>query len=98
MAEQTYGGFWIRFLAYLVDNVVLFTALFGLLFAGIFLGELWLKFMVMLCVIAPILYWGVMQGSARQATFGKALLGLKVTDESGNRLSLVRSFARELAK
>jgi uncharacterized RDD family membrane protein YckC len=99
MAEpRAFGGFWIRFLAYLVDNVVLLTALFGLLFVGVFLGELWLKFMAMLCVVAPILYWGVMQASARQATFGKALLGLKVTDESGNRMSLLRSFARELAK
>jgi len=98
MAEQSYGGFWIRFLAYLVDSVVVFTAVIVLAFVAAFLGEVGLKLIPLLCLLTPILYWGLMQASARQATFGKALLGMKVTDVSGERMSLLRSFARELAK
>jgi hypothetical protein len=39
-----------------------------------------------------------MQASARQATLGKSLLGLKVTDSDGERLSVLRSLVREVAK
>jgi len=50
------------------------------------------------CVIGPTLYWALMHASKRQATFGKALLGMKVTDTDGERLTPLRSLARELAK
>lgn len=99
MAEPTaYGGFWIRFLAYLVDSVVLFTALFILVFVAAFAGTAGVYVVGLLCVIGPVLYWAVMQASPRQATFGKALLGMKVTDAAGDRLSIARSLGRELAK
>jgi hypothetical protein len=39
-----------------------------------------------------------MQASKLQATFGKALLGLRVTGYQGNRISFLRSLGRELAK
>ena len=45
-----------------------------------------------------VLYWALMQSSARQATLGKALCGLKVTDAAGERISLPRALAREAAK
>ena len=70
MAEGNYGGFWIRFLAYLVDSVVLFTALFILIFVAAFVGETGLYLVCALALLGPILYWGLMQASPRQATFG----------------------------
>lgn len=102
MAERgmtQYGGFWIRFLALLADSAILFlvsaliigaaaTAL-GLEGAGVAVWVAWL---------IALLYWPVMQASARQATFGKAMLGLKVTGYDGNRISFLRSLGRELAK
>lgn len=97
-AGQDYGGFWARFLAYLVDSVIFFTLLFVLAAVGAFLGPLGILLIGAACLVGPILYWGVMQASARQATFGKSLLGMKVTDADGQRMSLVRSLARELAK
>ena len=69
-AGQDYGGFWVRFLAYLVDSVVLFTGLFALAFALVFAGEIGLQLLPIVCVLAPFLYWGLMQASRRQATFG----------------------------
>jgi uncharacterized RDD family membrane protein YckC len=98
MAAQAYGGFWIRFLAYLVDSVILFTALLVLGAGAAFAGGSGMTVLGVLCIVGPLLYWALMQASARQATFGKALLGLKVTDSDGERLSIVRSLAREVAK
>jgi hypothetical protein len=43
-------------------------------------------------------YFPVMHASARQGTFGKALLGLKVARVDGGRISILRSLGRELAK
>jgi uncharacterized RDD family membrane protein YckC len=97
-ATQGYGGFWIRFLAYLVDSVIVVVILFLAVFGALFLGEAAAALIPAICLGVPILYWGLMHASARQATFGKALLGLKVTDISGGRVAVLRSLAREVAK
>jgi len=39
-----------------------------------------------------------MESSARQGTIGKSLLGLRVTDFEGNRISLLRAVGRYFAK
>ena len=101
MADLTgtsYGGFWIRFLAYLVDTVVLFIGLAVLAFGCAFLGPVGASILGAAGLLGPILYWGLMHASARQATFGKSLLGMKVTDMDGGRLSIPRSLVREVAK
>lgn len=48
--------------------------------------------------IAWITYSFLMEASPFEGTFGKRLLGLRVTDLQGNRLSLSRSFRRNMAK
>jgi uncharacterized RDD family membrane protein YckC len=96
--ETTYGGFWVRLLAYLVDSVILVTAFWLLAIGAVFLGEWGLKLVLLLWFLGPLAYWVLMQASSRQATLGKALLGLKVTDDEGERLSILRSLGRELAK
>jgi uncharacterized RDD family membrane protein YckC len=124
-----YAGFWIRFVAYIVDGLIigipmsvvvslivfmfgagtiatikslpndpdqaqlqaqivpLITALIGtyalLLLGGLVLG--WL-------------YFAMMESSARQATFGKAMLNLRVADVNGNRLSFAHASGRFFAK
>jgi uncharacterized RDD family membrane protein YckC len=97
-AWEGYGGFWIRFLAYLVDSVILFIALVLVAAGSVFLGDFGGLVIMVAYVLGPILYWAGMHASRRQATFGKALLGLKVTDAARNPISFVRSLARELAK
>src|SRR5256886_16382140 len=95
MAEQNaYGGFWIRFLAYLVDSVVFFTLLVALAAGAAFLGDLGALVITAAVLAGPLLYWGLMQASARQATVGKSLLGMKVTDAAGQRLSIGGRSAR----
>src|SRR5438105_2249904 len=97
-AGQSYGGFWVRVLAYLVDTVVFSTILVAVAAGAAFLGDLAPMVIIAVIVLGPLLYWGLMHASARQATLGKSLLGLKVTDADGERLSLVRSLVREVAK
>lgn len=94
-----YAGFWIRLLAFLVDNVILLLILtvLGVVFA--LLGDSAAAAFSAAFILAPILYWGAMHASAREATFGKALLGMKVlASDSGERISMLRSIGREFAK
>jgi uncharacterized RDD family membrane protein YckC len=95
---NNYGGFWIRFLAYLVDSVIVFMLIIVVGGALAFLGEAGALLIPAACLAIPVLYWALMQSSPRQASVGKALLGLKVTDASGGRLALPRSLAREVCK
>ncbi len=44
------------------------------------------------------LYYALMESSERQATLGKVVLNLKVTDMNGNRLSFGRATGRYFAK
>jgi uncharacterized RDD family membrane protein YckC len=99
MAEPTaYGGFWIRFLAYLVDMVIIMTACVAFAIGATALGDIAGLLTVPVFGLGPLLYIVLMQASPRQATLGKMLLGLKVTTVDGARMSVLRSLGRELAK
>jgi len=94
---MNYGGFWIRFLAYIVDSLIVgigfFLVVMGLGVMGLELFSPEINF-----VLISILYWALMQSSPRQATYGKSLVGLKVTGPAGERLTVARALAREVAK
>lgn len=94
-----YGGFWIRFLALLADSAIVFV-LSALIIAGgaAALGPELIPLLVLVVTVLGFLYWPVMHASGRQATFGKAILGLKVARLHGGRISILRSLARELSK
>jgi uncharacterized RDD family membrane protein YckC len=51
-------------------------------------------FILLVCAVGSWLYWGLMESSAWQATFGKKALGLLVTDLEGNRISFGRASGR----
>ncbi|HSE79497.1 MAG TPA: RDD family protein [Alphaproteobacteria bacterium] len=51
-----------------------------------------------LCALLPFVYFLLMESSARQASFGKRALGIKVTDAAGRRLGLGRAAFRQLMK
>ena len=56
------------------------------------LGVLGLSFLV------PLLYFALMESSSMQATLGKKLVGIKVTDARGDRISFWRAVGRYLGK
>src|SRR2546428_7240082 len=99
LSGTQYGGFWIRFLALLVDSAVLFVVSVALLAGAVTaLGFESLTPVTFAVWLICFLYWPILHASARQATFGKALLGLKVARLDGSRISILRSLGRELAK
>ena len=100
-----YKGFWIRLVAALIDGVVLtfiviFLAVFSLLFFGATLGEgagVGMFFLVLiLASLATILYKPIIEASGYQGTFGKYVLGLKVVDKNGQRITMTSSFLRTI--
>jgi uncharacterized RDD family membrane protein YckC len=94
---MNYGGFWIRFLAYLVDSLIVTVGFVGIM---LLLGAMGLELAgaEIIFLVLSILYWALMQSSPRQATLGKALCGLKVGGPNGERMSLPRALGREAAK
>ncbi len=108
-----YGGFWIRFVAIIVDALVVtviiapiyFVVFVGVAGAGYAVGMPWGgRHMVMwiagrgLWFFAWWLYEALMWSSSREATLGKMLFHLRVTDEAGNRISFARATGRHFAK
>lgn len=93
-----YAGFWARFAALLVDIAIL--TIFGLVIgiASAVGGPAAMTIGQIVFSIVYLLYWPVMESSYRQATFGKSLLGIQVTDLDGARVSFVRAFLRNIAK
>lgn len=107
--DKPYVGFWWRFLALIIDSIILMIAFAGIgLAIGVSMftpevdpttGMPQISGLAMLVQFGgPILYYGVMQASPMQATVGKMAIGAIVTDAAGNRLGYGRSFGRELAK
>ena len=98
-----YKAFWIRFVAALIDSIVLtiiilFLFGFSLVIFGAALGEgagIGMAFLVLiLASLATILYKPVMEASDYQGTFGKYTLGMKVVDGRGQKISMTSSFVR----
>lgn len=110
---MTYGGFWVRVVAYLIDTVLLAIAQFAI-FAlfGVGMSDMVATdpesmgifettggvIAYLITTIGSIAYFVVMESSSKQATLGKMAMGLVVTDLDGNRISLLRALGRYFAK
>ena len=82
-----YAGFWLRVIASIIDGLILAVADFIL---DELLSSVWFWFKWAL----PLAYTAGLNGSVYQGTVGKIILGIKVTDLFGNRISFKRAFAR----
>lgn len=102
----TYAGLWLRFAAFFVDFCIFLAigamigAIVGALFASAEKPESGgLTVIVLICLVSiPIvwLYNALFLSSKMQGTPGKMLLGIKVTDLAGNRISFGRATGRYL--
>ena len=112
-AGPLYAGFWIRFLAHIIDHIVvniLYTPLIVVVVLLIVIPArahrepnpgviILVAFMAAVVGIAiSWLYEAYLTSSSWQATLGKRALQLKVTDLNGGRLSFGRSTGRYFAK
>ncbi|MCU0357333.1 MAG: RDD family protein [Cyclobacteriaceae bacterium] len=124
MSSTNYAGFWLRFVAYLIDAVIIYCVqailivpVLGLL--GITFGQDISAFESMseeealtmfasvvaaasatsaVFLVLTMLYFSLMESSQYQATVGKIVLGLKVTDEQGQKPDFVKALLRNLCK
>ena len=106
-----YGGFWIRVVAYIVDGILL-NIVFGVL--GVVMGVSLMPTsfsdmdsvdafasmgqLQLVSLVVTWLYFALMESSARGATVGKMLVGLRVVTDQGNRLSFLHATGRFFAK
>lgn len=99
-----YAGFWLRAIAVIVDviivNIGVFAVAFGVsLVLGSALGADALgRIGQAIGLIGQWMYFAVMESSPSQATFGKKLFKLKVTDENGERITFARATGRYFGK
>ena len=108
-----YGGFWIRVVAALIDAIILrvVVAPVSMIFGGLGLAgglmtgvpHVGLHLLgggitIILLVFGSWLYEAFMESSSYQATLGKMVFGMKVTDLNGNRISFERATGRHFAK
>lgn len=130
MEQVTYAGFWKRFLAHIIDQIItgfvsFFLALPLLFFFGIFAALEFDEFeefamanfvnydydgapiailfiaIILFSIGAMIMQWlycAVLESSRKQATVGKMILNIKVTDMDGNRITFARASGRFFAK
>ncbi len=93
-AAHPYGGFWIRVLAWLIDIIIV-----GLIFPVVFATGIGFHlFGKGLGFIGAWLYEALLTSSSLQATLGKMILGMRVTDLQGQRISFGRATGRHFAK
>jgi uncharacterized RDD family membrane protein YckC len=110
---QPYAGFWWRVLAYFIDAIILNVAtstisgVFGLgiglslsaietgqesiASAGMLIG-------IVVTFVLQWLYFALMESSPMQATLGKLVVGVAVTDLHGDRITFARATGRYFAK
>jgi uncharacterized RDD family membrane protein YckC len=112
--RSAYGGFWIRFVAFVIDAAALSAVLYPLFVSmwGVHAFRMvqgpWSDRMGHWVVVAPAwnsfwfiaswLYEALLLSSSWQATLGKKALGLRVTDDYGQRITFLRATGRHFAK
>jgi uncharacterized RDD family membrane protein YckC len=113
VAPVHYGGFWIRFVATFLDGIIVQTVALPVAFVlggmigvasiatsmpaggarivGMIVG-------LALGIVASWIYEAAMESSAKQATLGKMIFNLQVTDLNGQRISFARASGRHFGK
>lgn len=102
------AGFWRRVAAYMLDSIILGVA--SLILMAVIGGLSWaasdhpgLIFFLMFIgyaglIVGAWLYFAKFESGARQATPGKRVMGIKVTDDKGQRIGFGRATGRFFGK
>jgi uncharacterized RDD family membrane protein YckC len=108
-----YGGFWIRFVAVLIDGFIvgivvwpisgMMALAIGMAGGAVSMPTIGVHLVrgivgLTFSFCANWLYEAGMESSSKQATLGKMALALKVTDLQGRRISFARATGRHFAK
>ncbi|MEO1240623.1 MAG: RDD family protein [Pseudomonadota bacterium] len=105
--RYVYATFLWRLLALIIDQLILLIpVMIVALTAGVMIGIFAPNFDEtaieaggnVIGILASWLYYAIMESSGKQATYGKLICGLKVTDLNGERISFMRATGRHFAK
>lgn len=113
MTPFVYGSVTARFLAMIIDWMFVFIVLL-VVFIPLFIISLFASLLVspilalfdltmipsffLLLVFTHWIYFATMESTARGATYGKRIFGLRVTDDKGGKLSFARASLRYFSK
>lgn len=97
-ASEVYAGFWRRFAAFWIDFFITVASMSVVVALVRQIKQPLQPLLMLLLFVIVLLYHVTLESSSLQATVGKMALGIKVTDERGQRLSVGRSLGRTLAK
>ncbi len=103
-APAVYSGFWRRFMAHFIDSFLVALVFIVLGFLIGITGNSGeanpedFTYLDGISIIAGWLYYALMESSSKQATIGKQLMDIKVTDIDGNRISFARASGRYFGK
>lgn len=104
--QTSYAGFWIRFVAYIIDGIILGIVTFplGIIFPAVtmdgvipIMNTTNMMITQVLSVAIFLGYFIFMEGS-KATTIGKMALGLTIIDESGNPITMGKAVPRNLGK
>ncbi|MDX2476437.1 MAG: RDD family protein [Gammaproteobacteria bacterium] len=105
--KKSYGGFWKRVIAYLIDAFIIafpVTMIFGTVIPEVLKTEnvevttVTVSMPQIIMLVASWIYFAGLESSVWQATIGKKILGMKVTDVAGQRINFVKATVRYVAK
>jgi len=105
--DADYAGFWLRFGAYIIDQIIIsvlyfFVALFVFGTESLNPNDPSTRIDILLSrlglLLTTWLYYAIQESSSRRATFGKRLLGLAVVDMDGQRIGFIRASIRYFAQ
>ena len=103
-AQVAYGGFWIRFVAYIIDAILIslvlgvVTSIFGISYMNMDDISQIDPTLNLLSIAVAWLYFALMESSERGATVGKMAMGLRVVSNEGKRISFLNATGRYFAK
>lgn len=101
--QLQYAGFWLRFFAWLIDCAIMFIlgsivwTILNLPIPPNAKGPFWGGLYIFINPLGPLinwLYYGFMESGTNQATIGKMVIGIKVTDLNCNRISFGKASGR----
>ncbi|MGX5175183.1 RDD family protein [Aliikangiella sp. IMCC44653] len=105
-ADYIYAGFWKRVVAYFIDYIIIYIliSIISVAVLGVSVAPTNLNFAVAQAVMLVgiwlaicLLYFALLESSSGQATLGKRMLGIKVTDMQGQQLSFAHAAGRQLS-
>ena len=104
LIPQYFGSFDQRLLAsaldwFFVSGICIIIAFIVTLFVDDKVTRLSIAFSLLVIIpVAKLIYHIIMESSAKQGTYGKYILRIKVCDMQGNRISFAHATGRNLAK